>query len=268
MPTGVQIATSTRFRRPAAARARSRTALATGTITRRRRRPLDARWPVPVPDPDQGHDGRPEHAHLGRRSPRTRAAPAAPPRRRSTSSGPPSLATSFGAASIVVGNNYQLSFTITQPNAVDLTGVAFSDTLPAGLTVATPNNLSTTCGGAVTAVAGSSSISLSGATVPRARLHDHRQRHARRRAARSSNTTDHDHVDQPHPDRQHGQRVAARRSPRRRSATGVRRRVDQGRRLDHRHVHDQQPQHLDVAARGRLQRHAARRADRRERPTA
>ncbi len=79
--------------------------------------------------------------------------------------GPASLATSFTPTSIVVGNNSQIGFTVTNPNTVDLTGVAFSDSLPVGLTIATPNNLSTTCGGTVIAAPGSSSISLSGATV-------------------------------------------------------------------------------------------------------
>jgi uncharacterized repeat protein (TIGR01451 family) len=55
-----------------------------------------------------------------------------------------------------------LTFTITNPNAaVALTGVGFTDNLPAGLTVATAT--ATTCGGTLTS--GGSSFSLSGATV-------------------------------------------------------------------------------------------------------
>ncbi len=46
-----------------------------------------------------------------------------------------------------------------------LTGVAFTDNLPAGLVVATPNGLGGTCTGTVTATAGSGSISLTGGTV-------------------------------------------------------------------------------------------------------
>ena len=44
-----------------------------------------------------------------------------------------------------------------------LSSVAFSDTLPAGLSVSTPNGLAGSCGGGtITATAGSGAISLSG----------------------------------------------------------------------------------------------------------
>jgi uncharacterized repeat protein (TIGR01451 family) len=79
---------------------------------------------------------------------------------------PPTITKAFGAASILVGANTSLTFTLNNPNtSLALTGIAFSDTLPAGLQVATPNGLATTCGGTVTAAAGSGSISLSGATL-------------------------------------------------------------------------------------------------------
>ena len=80
---------------------------------------------------------------------------------------PPTVSKTFGAASIPLNGTTTLSFTITNPNAgTALTGVAFTDTLPTGLVVATPNGLTGNCGGGtITAAAGSSSISLTGATV-------------------------------------------------------------------------------------------------------
>jgi hypothetical protein len=78
-----------------------------------------------------------------------------------TAIGPPTIAKAFGAASILVNGTTKLTFTLTNPNAgTALTGVGFADTLPAGLVVATPNGLTSTCGGTVTAVAGTGSIGL------------------------------------------------------------------------------------------------------------
>jgi hypothetical protein len=80
---------------------------------------------------------------------------------------PPSLTKFFGAASIPLAGSTTLTFSVIDPNTtVTLTGVGFTDTLPAGLVVSTPNGLTSACGsGTITATAGSSSISLSGATV-------------------------------------------------------------------------------------------------------
>ena len=53
----------------------------------------------------------------------------------------------FGAASIPLNGSTSLTFTIQNNNAgTDLTGVGFSDTLPAGLVVATPNGLTGSAG--------------------------------------------------------------------------------------------------------------------------
>ncbi|HXA30818.1 MAG TPA: hypothetical protein VNV87_01065, partial [Acidimicrobiales bacterium] len=78
---------------------------------------------------------------------------------------PPSITKSFGAASIPVGGTTSLTFTISNPNTGGIGGVAFTDSLPAGLVVATPNGLTSTCGGTTTAVAGSGSVTLSGGSL-------------------------------------------------------------------------------------------------------
>src|ERR1051326_2494689 len=80
---------------------------------------------------------------------------------------PPTIAKAFGAAPIPLnGTTTSLTFTVSSTNQnLTLNGIAFTDNLPAGLVVATPNNLNTTCSGTATAVAGSSSVSLSGASL-------------------------------------------------------------------------------------------------------
>ena len=78
-----------------------------------------------------------------------------------TVASPPAIAESFGASAIPLGASTLLTLTITNPNTnVALAGIAFTDNMPAGLIVATPNNFASTCGGASTAAAGSSSASL------------------------------------------------------------------------------------------------------------
>ncbi len=81
---------------------------------------------------------------------------------------PPNLAKAFSPNPIAVGGVSTLTFTITNPNAgTSLTGVAFTDTFPAGLEVAaTPNVTTTGCGSpAFSPAAGNTSVSFSGGTV-------------------------------------------------------------------------------------------------------
>jgi hypothetical protein len=86
---------------------------------------------------------------------------------------PPSISKLFDASTVPQGGQVGVSFHIVNPNSnstppdsdVTLTGVSFTDALPAGLVVASPSQGSSDCGGTVTAVPGSSSISFSGGTI-------------------------------------------------------------------------------------------------------
>src|SRR5205085_5399504 len=81
-----------------------------------------------------------------------------------TVASPPTMTKAFNPTSIALNANSTLSFSISNPNTnVALSGVAFTDSLPAGLVVAATPNVIGSCGsGTITAVAGSGSISLSG----------------------------------------------------------------------------------------------------------
>ena len=82
---------------------------------------------------------------------------------------PPSLTKAFTAPFVGVGGATTLTLTLNNINATALTGVAFTDTLPAGLgfPVATPIFLTSTCGGLVDANVGPPSVlSLDGGTIP------------------------------------------------------------------------------------------------------
>ena len=79
----------------------------------------------------------------------------------------PTVAKAFSAASANVGAAVTLTVTVSNNAAVALSGVALTDTLPAGLAIAGTPNASTTCsGGVATAVAGDNKLVLSGAGIP------------------------------------------------------------------------------------------------------
>jgi hypothetical protein len=80
---------------------------------------------------------------------------------------PPALTAAFAPATVAPGVTSTLTFALANTNpALTLTGVGFTDPLPAGLAVATPSGLSGLCGGGtITAAAGSGSIALAGATL-------------------------------------------------------------------------------------------------------
>ncbi|MGR9106062.1 MAG: beta strand repeat-containing protein [Gammaproteobacteria bacterium] len=79
---------------------------------------------------------------------------------------PPTLVKSFSPNPIAVGDFATLVFTLSNPNFVALTGAAFSDSFPAGMTVAAPLTVANTCGGSLIASAGVSTVSLSGGVIP------------------------------------------------------------------------------------------------------
>ena len=81
---------------------------------------------------------------------------------------PPTVSKSFNPVSISAGGMSTLTITLGNANTTSTTlSAAFVDALPGSVVVATPNGLSKTCAGGVTAVAGSNSITYaSGAAIP------------------------------------------------------------------------------------------------------
>jgi arabinogalactan endo-1,4-beta-galactosidase len=80
---------------------------------------------------------------------------------------PPTIAKTFGAASVNLSGSATLTFNLSNPNSsLALSGIGFADTLPTGLVVSTPNGLTGACGGGtITATTGASSVILSGAAL-------------------------------------------------------------------------------------------------------
>ena len=79
--------------------------------------------------------------------------------------GPPGITSTFGANSIPLNGVTSLTFTVTNLSGNALSGVGLSDSLPSGLAVANPNGLTNSCGGAPSAVVGSTSVGFMSGTV-------------------------------------------------------------------------------------------------------
>ncbi|MDD5057077.1 MAG: DUF11 domain-containing protein [Sideroxydans sp.] len=78
---------------------------------------------------------------------------------------PPTVSKSFSPAYIGLGGSSTMTITLTNPNATDITGAAFTDTYPALLT--NNGSLVNNCGGTVTAGSGSpNNLVLAGGTIP------------------------------------------------------------------------------------------------------
>jgi arabinogalactan endo-1,4-beta-galactosidase len=80
---------------------------------------------------------------------------------------PPAITKAFGAAGVALNGSTTLTFNVSNPNGtLALNGVGFTDNLPSGLLLSTPNGLTGGCGsGTITGAAGANSISLVGATL-------------------------------------------------------------------------------------------------------
>ena len=80
---------------------------------------------------------------------------------------PPTFSKSFAPDTIGPGGVSTLTFTIDNiASALAAASLAFTDTLPAGMTIASPSNATTTCtGGTLTAVSGAGVITYSGGSV-------------------------------------------------------------------------------------------------------
>lgn len=80
---------------------------------------------------------------------------------------PPGVAKAFSPASVLVNQVSVLTITLTNSNSIDITGVDFTDSYPAGLVNDASPNVTSSCGaGTPAAVAGGNSVALTGGTIP------------------------------------------------------------------------------------------------------
>jgi uncharacterized repeat protein (TIGR01451 family) len=79
----------------------------------------------------------------------------------------PNVAKTFNPTQVGTGETSLVTVMLTNPNNIDITGVAFTDTLPASPgQMLTASVLSNGCGGMGTIASGNKSFSLSGGTIP------------------------------------------------------------------------------------------------------
>ena len=81
----------------------------------------------------------------------------------------PTIAKAFSPANFQPGGSSSLTFTVTNPNAIPLTGINFTDSYPAGLTNAAPLSPGGSCTGVTlsgTTVAGGSVFNVTAGSVP------------------------------------------------------------------------------------------------------
>ncbi|WP_189371728.1 autotransporter outer membrane beta-barrel domain-containing protein [Tateyamaria omphalii] len=82
------------------------------------------------------------------------------------STGPvPTLGLAYAPSTVVQGGLTTVSFDIVNVASVEVTDVAFTHSLPTGLTIADPANLNNSCGGTTAATAGSNSVQLQSGTI-------------------------------------------------------------------------------------------------------
>jgi uncharacterized repeat protein (TIGR01451 family) len=79
-----------------------------------------------------------------------------------TAPGAPTITKSFAGAHVALGGTVDMSFSMTNSSVTPLTGVAFTDSLPAGLTA--PDGSTPVCGGTLT-ILGGNALTFSGGTL-------------------------------------------------------------------------------------------------------
>jgi uncharacterized repeat protein (TIGR01451 family) len=73
---------------------------------------------------------------------------------------------SFNPITVTTNQKSKVTIELFNSNTINATGTNFTDSLPSGVTVASPANITNSCAGTVTALAGTSSISLAGGIIP------------------------------------------------------------------------------------------------------